>query len=172
MAGNDQKVDRVNFTRRYLDRMMNPPDYRDEELPTKTVKIFNRGFNRGTMIAGSAASVAANMGSIHFSGSHYDFGLGSHSLRITRRSVYVGSVMSNRNLQAEWRLHHSRVGTLDKIPFFIGTQASNRRSGDWKAEAIGDAMRPIYSLGPGTITSYFQAWTGSARVYASLEGVF
>jgi len=169
MPDRDQKVDRVSFTRRYLDRMKNPPEYVDEELPTKTVHIFKRGFANGTMIDGLSGTLG--VGSIQFSGSHYDFGPGSHSLRITRRSVYVGSVMANRNLEAEWALWHSRKGTVQVIPFFIGTQASNRRSGDWKSEAQGGPMNPLYSFGPGTINTFFSSRRGSARVYSSLEGI-
>jgi len=167
---NEQKVSRVSFTRRYLDRMRNPPEYVDEELPTKTVKIFKRAYGRGTVVHGQIGTVV--MGSIHFSGSHYDFGPGSYSLRITRRSVYVGSVMPTRNTELEWMLHHSRKGTLDAIPFFLGTQVANRSRMTANVEARGDPMSPIYSLSPGTITTYFQSRRGSARVYSSLEGVF
>ena len=168
----DQKVDRINFTRRFLDKMRNPPEYVDEELPTKTVKIFSRE-KQGTILAGSLSGATQfNMGSMEFTGSHYDFAPGSYALRITRRSVYIGSVMSNRNTNFEWKLRHSRLGTIDMIPMFIGTQAANRRSGDWKAEAFGGPMNPIYSLPPGTLWTYFRGRSGSARVYSSLEGVF
>jgi len=167
---NDQKVERVSFTRRFLDEMRNPPEYVDEKLPTKTVQIFKRAFGRGTVVHGQIGTV--EMGSIHFSGSHYDFGPGSYSLRVTRRSVYVGSVMPTRNTELEWMLHHSRKGTLDAIPFFLGTQVPNTRRVPLDAEARGGPMSPIYSLSPGTITTYFQSRRGSARVYSSLEGIF
>jgi len=167
---NDQKVERVSFTRRFLDEMRNPPEYVDEKLPTKTVQIFKRAFGRGTVVHGQIGTV--EMGSIHFSGSHYDFGPGSYSLRVTRRSVYVGSVMPTRNTELEWMLHHSRKGTLDAIPFFLGTQVANRSRMTANVEARGGPMNPIYSLGPGTIRAYFQSRRGSARVYSSLEGIF
>jgi len=167
---NDQKIERVSFTRRFLDETRNPPEYVDEKLPTKTVQIFKRAFGRGTVVHGQIGTV--EMGSIHFSGSHYDFGPGSYSLRITRRSVYVGSVMPTRNTELEWTLHHSRKGTLDAIPFFLGTQVPNTRRVPLDAEAHGGPMNPIYSLGPGTIRAYFQSRRGSARVYSSLEGIF
>ncbi|MBA7711021.1 hypothetical protein ES703_119971 [subsurface metagenome] len=166
---NEQKVERLSFTRRYLDRMKNPPEYVDEELPTKTVKIFKRGYANGTMIDGLSGTLS--VGSIEFSGSHYDFGPGSFSLRIMRRSVYVGSVMVGRNLELEWAMHHSREGTIDVIPFFLGTQVPNLRGIPIGAEVLGGPMNPIYSLGPGTINTFFSSRRGSARVYSSLEGI-
>ena len=165
---NEQKVERVSFTRRYLDRMRNPPEYVDEELPTKTVKIFSRN-KQGTIL--SSASGLTNMGSIHFSGSHYDFGPGSYSLRVTRRSVHIGSAVTY-NTEVEWMLRHSREGTVDMIPFFIGTQLNYRRTGEKRTEARGGLMNPIYSFGPGTLWSYFKPRRGTVRVYSSLEGAF
>jgi len=166
----DQKVQRVNITRRFLDKAVNPWEYREEELPTETSKIFKRAYGRGTVVHGQIGTVM--MGSIQFSGSHYDFSPGSYSLRITRRSVYVGSVMPTRNTELEWLLYHSRLGTVDAIPFFLGTQVPNHRSVPVGAEVKGDPKRPIYSLPPGTISTFFQSRRGSARVYSSLEGVF
>jgi len=166
---NEQKVERISFTRRFLDRMKNPPEYVDEELPTKTVKIFKRGFANGTTIDGLSGT--QSVGSIKFSGSHYDFGPGSYSLRITRREAFVGSVMSGRNLEAEWSIWHSREGTIDVIPFFIGSQRYNRRAENWKAVALGGPMNPVYAFGPGTLNTFFSATRGSARVYSSLEGI-
>ena len=169
MPDRDQKVDRVSFTRRFLDKSRNPWEYVDEEVPTKTVKIFKRGCANGTMIDGLSGTLS--VGSIQFSGSHYDFGPGSYSLRVTRRSVYVGSVMPSRNLEAEWSLWHSREGTIDVIPFFLGTQVPNLRGVPIGAEARGGPMNPIYSFGPGTINTFFSSRRGSARVYSSLEGI-
>lgn len=167
----DQKVERVSFTRRFLDRAKNPPEYVDEELPTKTVKIFSRK-KQGTICYGTTSPI--NMGSIRFSGSHYDFSPGSSSLRIIRRSVHIGSVELDKNIELDWVLRHSREGTVDSIPFFLGTQlAANRRGlnrGD--AEAFGGPMNPLYVFGPGTLWSYFKSYRGTARVYSSLEGIF
>jgi len=166
-----QKVERVSFTRRFLDRSKNPPEYVDEELPTRTVKIFSRK-KQGTVFAGTTSVI--NMGSIHFSGSHYDFSPGSSSLRIIRRSVHMGSVALDNNIEQEWVLRHSREGTVDKIPFFLGTQVAADRRGlnRTDAETFGGPMNPLYVLGPGTIWTYFKAFRGTARVYSSLEGVF
>jgi len=169
MAADDQDVQRVSYTRRFLDESRNPPEYVDEKLPTKSVKIFKRGFANGTVIDGLSGTLS--VGSIGFSGSHYDFAPGTFSLRIIRRSVYVGSVIYGRNLDAEWAIHHSREGTVDVIPFFIGSQSPNRRSGEWRAEALGGPMSPIYTFGPGTINTFFSSRRGSARVYSSLEGI-
>ena len=157
-------------TRRFLDERLNPPQFVDEVLPTTTKRIFKRGFNKGTLIDGQLG--AAEMGSIQFSGSHYSFGPGSFSLRITRREIYIGSVMPTRNLEAEWSIHHSREGTVQKIPFFLGTQVPNNRAVPLGNVALGGPMNPVYSFGPGTIRTYFQSHRGSARVYSSLEGIF
>ena len=169
MSEADQKVERVSYTRRFLDKRRNPWEYVDEELPTTTVKIFARE-KPGTAVHGQIGTV--NMGSIHFSGSHYDFGLGSFSLRITRRSVYVGSVMPSRNTELEWSLRHSREGTVDVIPFFLGTQVPNLRSVPLGGEVRGGPLNPVYSFGPGTLWTYFRSKRGTARVYSSLEGIF
>lgn len=164
----DQKVQRVNFTRRFLDRMRNPPEYVDEELPTKTVKIFSRN-KQGTIL--DSNSGLTNMGSIHFSGSHYDFAPGSSSLRVIRRSVHIGSRVSY-GANYEWKLRHSREGTVDMIPFYLGTRVQSSRNTLARSEALGGPMNPIYAFGPGTVWTYFNPRQGSARVYSSLEGIF
>ena len=161
------EVQRVSFTRRAYDRRRNPPEYIDEELPTQTVKIFARR-KAGTAVHGQIGTV--NMGSIYFSGSHYDFAPGTYSLRIIRRSVYVGSVMPTRNTELEWSLRHSREGTVDVIPFFLGTQKVHQTRA-WLSEARGGPLNPIYAFGPGTLWTYFRSKRGTARVYSSLEGV-
>jgi len=160
---------RTIVTRRFYDERLNPPAYVEERLPTKTVHIFKRGFNKGTLIDGGLGAV--EMGSIRFSGSHYDFGPGTYSLRVIRREIYIGSVMVGRNLEAEWSIHHSREGTIQKIPFFLGTQVPNLRPVPVGDKTLGGPMNPIYSFGPGTITTHFNSVRGSARVYSSLEGI-
>jgi len=166
----EPEVSRQFVTRKSLDKSRDPWEYVDEVLPTETVKVFKRAYGRGTVIHGQIGTVM--MGSIQFSGSHYDFGPGSYSLRVIRRSVYVGSVMPTRNTELEWMIHHSQIGTLDAIPFFLGTQVPNTRMVPLGMEARGGPRNPIYSLGPGIITTYFQSRRGSARVYSSLEGIF
>ena len=165
----EPKVNRISSTRRFLDKSRNPWEYVDEELPTVPTRIFSRN-KQGTIL--SSEDGLTIMGSKYFSGSHYDFGPGSFALRITRRSVYIGSVMPTRNTEIEWKLRHSRDGTVDMIPFFLGSRLANIRRGAWSAEARGAPMSPIYSFGPGTIWTYFQPRRGTARVYSSLEGVF
>lgn len=169
MPAGDQKVDRVSFTRRFLDKRRNPWEYIDEELPTTTVKIFSRK-KQGTILDSSSGLTI--MGSIYFSGSHYEFDPGTYSLRVIRRSVYVGSIMPTRNTNHEWKLRHSREGTVDMIPFFIGTQVANsNRNRVEPSEARGGPMNPLYTFGPGTIWAYWNPRSGTARVYSSLEGI-
>lgn len=160
MAGANQKVDRQSVTQRYLDRMRNPPEYVDDELPTKTVHLINRA-QQGTII--DSNSGALNMGSVYFSGSHYDDAPGSFSLRITRRHAAVGS-MDTAVGDVWWKLHHSRLGTVDMLPFQGGVVHSHLER--------GDRLAPVYSFGPGTITHYMQSLAGTARVSASMEGIF
>jgi len=158
----DQSVQRLSTTQRLYDRRRDPPEYVDEQLPTATVRIFSRN-KQGTIL--SLADGLTIMGSVHFSGSHYETAPGSFSLRIIRRSVYIGS--AKQALDMEWRLRHSREGTVDIIPFYKGSVPISR-----SAELLGDPMRPIYAFGPGTIWAYFNPKRGTARVYSSLEGIF
>lgn len=161
------------WTRRFYDRMRNPPGMVDEEVPTKTVHIFAREKYGDDLDGGGVAAGAEfKFGSVHFTGSHYDLAPGSYSLRIIRRSVYIGSIMSDRNTQAQWGLWHSREGTIDAIPFFLGIQAANRRAGDWKSEAFGGPLNPLYSVGPGTVVSIITAKRGTIQAFSSLEGIF
>jgi len=168
MADNDQKVQRLSTTFRYYDRRRNPPEYVEAELPTQTVKIFSRN-KQGTILDSSSGLTI--MGSIYFSGSHYDKAPGTFSMRVVRRSVYVGSIMPTRNTNHEWMLRHSREGTVDMIPFFLGTQVANRSRMTLNVEALGDSMKPIYAFGPGTLWTYWNPRSGTARVYSSLEAL-
>lgn len=175
MGEEEQSVQRVIHTRAMLDDMRNPPEYVEEKLPTRTFKLFARS-KMGTLYDPEIHTNASplNVGSMQFSGSHYDFAPGSYSLRIIRRSVYVGST-DRRNIQLEWRLRHSRIGTLDALPFLLGTYSTPRRDSKMNYEAFGNPMAPIYSFPAGTLWSYFvpgAGGRGSARVYSSLEGVF
>jgi len=154
-----QKVERVSFTRRFLDRAKNPPEYVDEELPTKTVQIFAREKQGTYIIAGDGA---LNMGSIRFSGSHYDFAPGSYALRVLRRSVSYGSMSTGGQLN--WCLRHSRLGTVEKLTFHNADKSP--------LVDHGGPMNPLYSFGPGTVTAYMQSVVGSHRIASSLEGIF
>ena len=154
-----QKVERVSFTRRFLDRSKNPPEYVDEELPTVTRHIFARE-KQGTAI--EPASGALNMGSICFSGSHYDFGPGSCALRILRRTVSYGSMETGGQLN--WHLRHSRLGTVESLSFHNADKSP--------LVDHGGPMNPLYSFGPGTITTYMQSVVGTHRIASSLEGIF
>lgn len=156
---NEQKVERVSFTRRYLDRMRNPPEYMDEELPTKTVKVFKRK-QQGTAIDNSLGDL--NFGSIKFSGSNYDFAPGSYSLRIIRHNISIGSP-GGPGAQLWWKLHHSQLGTIDAI-------AMNNARGNLVRD--GAPLEPLYALGSGGITQYLRSLKGTWRVSASMEGIF
>lgn len=133
--------------------------FREAELPTKTVHIFART-KQGTAIDQPAGEV--NMGSLAFSGSHYDFNPGSFSLRIIRRSVGYGSMASNGQL--EWCLHHSRLGTVEKLTFRSHTNSPRVDH--------GDPMAPLYSFGPGTVTVRMRSLKGTHRISSSMEGIF
>ena len=158
MAG-DQKVQRLNVTHRFLDKARNPWEYIDQELPTTTVKVFARR-KMGSAIDNSLGDV--NFGSTQFTGSKYDFSPGSYSLRFTRHTIGVGSP-GGPGGQFWWKLHHSRLGTIDAIPM-----ASAR------GQIIRDKapMEPLYVLPPGTVTQYLRSLKGTWRVSTSLEGVF
>ena len=170
-----QKVDRLSTTRRLLDRRANPPVYLDEELPTQTKKIFSRQ-KQGTLWDPSVFTPGTPMvmGSMQFSGSFYETSRGTYSLRITRRSIGIGS-HDYRNVEVEWALRHSREGTVEKIPLMVGTRVYNRyNSQPTRMETLGGPMNPIYSFGPGTLWSYFhhgRSTRGTLRVYSSLEGI-
>ncbi len=155
----EPEVVRAFVTRRLLDKRRDPWEYRDEELPTKTVHIFPRA-KQGTAIDSIAGET--KMGSINFSGSHYDFGPGSYSLRIIRRTITIGSMASDG--QCWWHLHHSREGTIDSIGF---------RKNDYSPWIHhGNPMEPLYALGPGTITVIMESLKGTHRIASSLEGIF
>jgi len=156
---NEQKIERVSFTRRYLDRMRNPPEYVDEELPTKTVKIFKRK-QQGTAIDSSLGDL--NFGSIQFTGSYYSFSQGSYSLRITRHTIGVGSP-GGPGAQLWWKLRHSQLGTVDAIPMDSA-----------RGQIIRDKapMEPLYSFGSGIVTQYLRSLKGTWRIASSLEGIF
>ena len=146
-------------TRRMLDRRLNPPAYVDEVRPTQTKHIFART-KQGTAI--ETATGAVNMGSIHFSGSHYDFSQGSYSFRAIRRTISIGSMASDG--QCWWHLHHSRLGTVDSVGF------RKNDSSPWVDKAA--PMEPLYAFGPGTLTVRMQSLKGTHRVATSLEGIF
>jgi len=158
MAG-DQDVQRVSYTRKFLDKATNPWEYRDEELPTETIKIFQRT-KQGTAIDNSLGDL--NFGSVGFTGSHYDFAPGSYSLRVFRHNISVGSP-GGPGGQLWYKLHHSRLGTIDAI-------AMNNARGQLTRDR--SPMEPLYSLGPGTITQYLRSLKGTWRVSTSMEAVF
>jgi hypothetical protein len=156
----DQQVMRNFYSRMHLDESLNPPGMVHEKLPTVTKKIFARTKMGGTAIDSTHGAV--NFGSLAFSGSHRQFTPGSYALRVIRRTLSVGSMASDGRVW--WKLHHSRLGTIDSIGF---------RKADYSPWLHSSSpMAPLYALGPGTITMYWQSQKGTHRVSASMEGVF
>ena len=132
-------------TRRMLDPYANPPRYVDEEVPVRSIKLQGaegRVYERGPH--GTA------LGSLRLTGSFHELAPGSNSVRITRLSLGVvapntlgvGTPDFGLGTAYRWHVRHSREGTVD-IRLF-------HESG--RLEERGDAMAPIYSFGPGTVT--------------------
>lgn len=124
------------ITRRMLDPYANPPQYTDEELPVRSVKL--QGPERRTSVRGPHGT---GVGSLRITGSFHELAKGTNSLRITRLSLFSGS----RN--NSWFLRHSREGTIDNVGFESPGQHT----------VVGGPMNPVYALGPGTIT---WGWSG------------
>lgn len=163
----DQRVQRLVTTRRFLDKRREPWEVVEEELPTTTKKVFARGKQGTALDTGAGRTI---MGSYRITGSHYDFAPGTYSYRVTRRSVHIGSY-ENTNCEIDWELRHSREGTVDRIPFLLGTPAKFRGRDSNRAEAFGQPLAPLYSFGPGTIWTYFNPKRGTVRVFSVLEGL-
>jgi hypothetical protein len=164
---NKQKIERSNNTIRRLDKMGNPPVYRDEELPTQMKFVFSRK-KQGTALSSDKGAV--NMGSIAFSGSSYEAAPGSYSMRITKRTVCAGSMSTNTD--AWYKLWHSRLGTVEMLPFKQAGTMNNSYGLAQKHEAIGGPLNPVYSFPPGTLIQYIESRKGTIRVSATLQGFF
>jgi hypothetical protein len=136
----NQNQDRFFTVKRFLDPESNPPTYKDEELPTQTVKF--QGHSRKVR---ERAPHGTTLGSVRLTGSYYETALGTYSLRVTRVSVFSGS----RN--NAWHIRHSRQGTVDVIDFPSPGQHVN----------LGGPYEPVYSFGPGTVTWGFIGDSGA-----------
>ena len=146
MAEQDQKVQRVITTRRYLDKRRDPWEYVDDELPTTTINL--RGALKRVSVRAPRGTVAE--GSYRITGTHYDFGPGTYSLRITRLSLSaVGSPPASAGTVYQWHLRHSRQGTID-VHVLQQRPAGAGGAGNDRVVLMGDARRPVYVLGPGT----------------------
>lgn len=146
---------RIFTSRRRLDLGLDPPEFVDEILPTTSL-TFRGPERRGV----ERAPHGTIRGSLRIGGTFYENAPGTYSLRITRLSVFSGS------RESMWSLEHSRQGTIDIIHFETAGQ-------EYRA---GDAMRPLYALGPGTVSWGFigdhSGRMGSAyNVAQFLEGV-
>ena len=130
----EPEVRREFITRKFIDKARDPWEYVDEELPTTTVKLPYR-----SLAGRKRAPQGTHTGTYYIKGTHYDFGPGTFSLRITRLSVFAGS------REVTWRLHHSRKGTLDVIYFPAAGQESR----------LASPLKPVFSVGPGTLSFGF-----------------
>ena len=150
-----QAQDRQFVTERRLDPALDPPEYKDVELPTMSVKL--QGALRRSRERAPHGTV---FGSLRLTGSFHELGKGTASLRVTRLSLFSGS----RN--NAWHIRHSRDGTVDVIDFEAPGQHV----------LLGNALEPIYSFGPGSIT---WGWLGNSagsigsahNVSQSMEGL-
>ena len=139
-------------TPRYLDRQKDPPEFVDLELPTRTVKL--KGPGRRVTFRAPAGSVE---GSYRVTGSHYDLAPGTYSLRVVRISLGVmgegGAGTGAGRGGLGWRgtvyshyIRHSRDGTIMENLF---GQSEQRH-------IIGDPLKPILAVGPGTLFYAFR----------------
>ena len=122
---------RIFTSRRRLDLGLDPPEFVDDILPTTSL-TFRGPERRGV----ERAPHGTQRGSYRVTGTFYENAPGTYSLRITRLSVFSGS------REALWSLEHSRQGTIDIIHWESPGQEYRQ----------GDPLRPLYSLGPGTIS--------------------
>ena len=122
---------------RRLDPTKNPPQYVDEVLPTRTLKL------KGPLERGRVRAPRGTiLGSYRITGSFYETATGTYNLRVTRLSVFTGSRGN------DWALRHSRDGTVDIIHFETPGQYN----------AHGGPLTPLYSFGPGTVS---WGWIGN-----------
>jgi hypothetical protein len=146
----DRLVNRQFVTRKFRDNILDPPRFVDEEIPSVTVKLPYR-----SLAGRKRAPLGTHTGTYYITGTHYDSYPGSYGLRITRLSVYSGS------RDVIWRLHHSRVGTVEEIYFPAAGQEIQ----------IGGPRNPIMALGPGTISFGFLNAGSAHWLGYHLEGV-
>lgn len=135
----DNKVQRLSTTARYLDWQRNPPDYVDEQVPNNTIKLI--GPIRRPI---ARAPLGTIPGSYRITGSFYDNNSGTYSLMITRVNVGIIGTAIRSGTAYRWYIRHSRQGTVDILGIDKNTQ--NQR-----ITLQGDPKRPIYSFGPGTV---------------------
>ena len=169
MAGPEGRVQRLSTTRRFLDKRRNPWEHVEEELPTTTVKLI--GPLRRTSVRAPRGTVAE--GSYRVTGSNYDFGRGTYSLRITRLDLSViGSPMLGTFYQ--WHVRHSREGTLGVYTLRPGVPVVQIPRED-RIYRQGGPLNPLYSVGPGTLLWGWDTPFGGlgtrATLSASMEAI-
>lgn len=163
--GDEQRVQKLVTTRMYLDKQREPWEYVEEELPTTTVKLGwpQRRGAKQRATQGTSSATAYLVGSFRVTGSHYQDRPGTYSLRITRLSIGVQGTATFHGTTYEWYIRHSRVGTIDQIPF--GEQG--------RVFEVGHPRQPIYAFGPGTVLwGWLSPQAGThVSLSQSLEGV-
>ena len=108
--------------RQYLDQSKNPPEFVDEVIPTEPVRIFKQGRSGYTRSVGSFMLV------------------GSYEVGTNQVMQIVFEDFNTNTPNVFFRLHHSRLGTLD-LPYLESKGQETR---------IGDLNQPLESIPPGT----------------------
>lgn len=138
-------IERIVTTKKLLDKSKDPWEYSDEEIPTVSVKLLTQRKGR------FRAPHGTSLGSYRISGTYQ----GSYSLRITRRSLAVGSP------EVSWFIRHSRVGTVDIVYFPSKGQD----------QALAGPIEPVYTFGAGTIVWGFLEAGSAYWMSEFLEGI-
>jgi hypothetical protein len=146
----EELIQRSFQTRKFKDRILDPPEFVDEEVPSLTIKLPYRGLQ-----GRQRAPRGTHTGTYYIKGTQYDTGIGTYGVRITRLSVFAGS------RDVFWHIRHSRIGTVDIIYFPASGQEYQ----------LGNGMAPIYSFGPGTISHGFLNAGSAYWMGYHLEGV-
>ena len=153
----DQKVEKVVQTRSFLDKQRDPPEYVDDDLPTNTILL--KGPARRVTTRTPRGTNAE--GSYRITGTHYDFGRGTYSLRITRVNVSAVGTTNFQGTVIQWHIRHSRKGTIDVLTF--GEQG--------RVLLTGGPRSPIYAAGPGTLFWGWDTFKGELGTQVTLTQV-
>ena len=149
MSG-ENPITRDFVTQKFRDDALDPPRYVEEEIPSQTVKLPIR-----SQAGRKRAPLGTHTGTFYMKGSHYDASPGTYGLRIFRMSVFSGS------REVIWRLHHSRIGTVEEIYFPAAGQEIQ----------LGGPRNPICALPPGTLSFGFLNAGSAHWLGYHMEGV-
>ena len=153
----EQKVEKQVTVRSYLDKRRDPPEYIDEELPTTTILLKGPA---GRVTTRTPRGTNAE-GSYRITGSHYDTGKGTYSLRITRVNVSAVGTTNFQGTVHQWHIRHSRRGTIDVLTF--GEQG--------RVILTGGPRSPVYAVGPGTLFWGWDTFKGEMGTQVALTQV-